>query len=287
MTQETSLAGPILCPVDFSELSAEALEMATLIGTRCSCAVKALHAQWFEVPPYLTPGQVEQIREQLRHSLDAARTALQGFVAGRTEGTAPELLVEEGNPVDVILRTSRTTGAKLIVMGTHGRTGVRRWTLGSVAEEVLHESNVPVLTLRHTGRTNKLDHVVSAVNDSELSQRALLYAARLAQCVGAKLTVVHVKDGEESRVIGDLCAWISQRNGPACALREITRQGNAGEQILTLLEELHADLLVIGNRHKAFFDRTMVGATTAHLVRHAPSAILTVPGGAGRNAGRG
>ncbi len=44
------LSGPILCPVDFSELSASALRLATLIGTRCSCPVTALHAQWFEVP---------------------------------------------------------------------------------------------------------------------------------------------------------------------------------------------------------------------------------------------
>jgi hypothetical protein len=66
----TPLFGPILCPLDFSELSASALRLAALIGSRCSCPVTALHALWFEVPPYLIANQTEQIEAQLRDSLE-------------------------------------------------------------------------------------------------------------------------------------------------------------------------------------------------------------------------
>lgn len=78
---DTSFPGPVLCPVDFSELSASALPLASLIGNHCSCTVTALHAQWFELPPYLTPGQTEQMETQRRKAFKEARSALRRFVS--------------------------------------------------------------------------------------------------------------------------------------------------------------------------------------------------------------
>jgi|SRR5579863_6919794 len=206
---ETPLSGPVLCPVDFSELSASALRLAARIGNHCSFAVTALHAHRFDVPPYLTPSQTEQIESQLRNALEEARSALQRFVNETVEDHAPAVRVEEGDPREVILRVAKASSSSLIVMGTHGRTGVRRLTIGSAAEQVLHTSSVPVLTIRQAARASQISGIVCAVNDSEVSRTALTNAAKLAQSLGAHLTLIHVLESDNRRVIPDLCAWIA------------------------------------------------------------------------------
>ena len=272
------LSGPILCPVDFSELSGRALRLATLIGSRCSCPVTALHAQWLEVPPYLTSSQSEEIEAQLRDALEQARSALRGFVSDTVADNAMAIRVEEGDPSEVILRVADSIGSSLIVIGTHGRSGIRRLTLGSVAEQVLHGSNSPVLTIRLKGQPKSISKMVCAVNDSDASRRALIYAAKLAQCLSARLTVTHVLEGTNQHSISDLCAWIAQRDRLDCEIQEVTRHGLAAEEIIRLVGELDAGLLVIGAQHKLLLDQTVIGSTTSHLVQ-APCAVLTVAGG--------
>ena len=186
----TPASGPILCPVDFSELSASALHSAVLIGSRCSRPVTALYAQWFEVPPYLTASRSEQIREQLRDSLEDARIALRRFVSEATADSGVAIRVEEGDPREAILRVADSTGSGLIVMGTHGRGGVARLALGSVAERVMHSRGIPVLTTRSTDRVESISRIVCAVNDSEVSRNALTHAAGLARCLAVRLIVI-------------------------------------------------------------------------------------------------
>lgn len=280
----TPLSGSILCPVDFSEISASALRLAALIGSRCLCPVTALHAQWFEVPPYLTVGHAEQIQAQLRDSLEEARFALLRFVRETVGDDALAIHVEEGDPREAILRVAHSIGSGLIVMGTHGRTGIRRLTLGSVAEQVVHSSSIPVLTIRPADHAESISKIACAVNDSEVSRKALMYAAKLAQCLGARLTVTHVLEGENERSISDLCAWIAQRDHPDCEIQEVIGHGHAAEEISRLVGELEAGLLVIGAEHKLFLDQTVIGTTTTHLLRHAPCAVLTVAGGTTQDA---
>lgn len=271
--------GPILCPVDFSEISASALRLATLIGGRCSRPVTALHAQWFDVPPYLTASRSEQIREQLRDSLEDARLALRRFVAETVQDGAVAIRVEEGDPREAILRVAGSAGFALIVMGTRGREGVARLTLGSVAERVMHTSRIPVLTVRSTHPVGSISRIVCAVNDSEVSRNALAQAAELARCLAARLIVVHVLQEGSARAIPDLCEWIGRRERPDCEIQEITKHGHPPGEIVRLIGELDAELLVIGAEHRLFLDKSVIGDTTSHLVRHAPCAVLTVMGG--------
>jgi nucleotide-binding universal stress UspA family protein len=64
--------------------------------------------------------------------------------------------------------------------------------------------------------------------------------------------------------------------GSHCTIRELTREGEAAEEIVSLAKETPCDLLVIGARHRRFFDSTVLGSTTARVVRHAPCPVLTV-----------
>jgi nucleotide-binding universal stress UspA family protein len=165
--------------------------------------------------------------------------------------------------------------ADLIVMGTHGRTGFNRWMLGSVAERVLRESPVPVLTVRSAPR-EPIHQILCPVHDTELSRRALGVAAGIGACFDASLTVLHVHEPAGNKPVRDLCSWIPAEERARCAIRELVLHGDAGEEIVRLATEEPCDMVVLGASRRRFFEGMVLGTTTLRTVRHAPCPVLTV-----------
>ena len=107
-----------------------------------------------------------------------------------------QLLNDHGNPVEEILRTAAAIAADVVVMGSHGRTGLQRLLLGSVSERVIRRAMVPVLTVplgwskdEEGGIT--LANVLCAVDFSEPSKQALDLASAIAAGARARLLLVH------------------------------------------------------------------------------------------------
>jgi nucleotide-binding universal stress UspA family protein len=271
----------ILSPVDFSDLSADALRYASLLARCGSARLVVAYAQSFSPPPYFTEGQVGELERQFHDAFQGAEAALRRFVDAELDAeaaSAAEVRIVEAMPVDGILRLTRDIKADLIVMGTHGRSGVNRLMLGSVAERILRESEIPVLTVR--GDTEAAmtppKAILCPVNNTSAAREALSMAAHLARCFGGNLVAVHVKEDRAGQGISDLCAWVPDEIRSHCTIRELTREGDAAEEIVSLAKETPCDLLVIGARHRRFFDSTVLGSTTARVVRHAPCPVLTV-----------
>lgn len=269
----------LLCPVDLSELSAEALRFASVIARRTGARLTALYAESVPMPPYFTESQIENLRRQFAESFAQAERSLRQFVETTLgEGAASvDVRVVEALPVEAILAAAASLGADWIVMGTHGRGGVNRWLLGSVAERVLRESAIPVVTARGGRPAPKtIRRLLCPVNDSSVARRSLEQAASLASAFDAELTVLHVEEEGGRDAIKDLCAWVPQENRSRCQIREVTRRGEPARQILEVAAETGCDLLVLGARHRLFFDSTVIGTTTVRVVRHAPCPVLTV-----------
>jgi nucleotide-binding universal stress UspA family protein len=141
----------ILVPTDFSKSSQNALSYAVAFAQKFGAAVHLLHVvqdlalfipEAMMVAPTGAP-PVEQFHE-------AARAALQRVVSEL--GVADVVIhpeVVEGVPYDTIIRFARERDIDLIVMGTHGHTGLAHFLLGSVSEKVVRRAPCPVLTVRH------------------------------------------------------------------------------------------------------------------------------------------
>lgn len=127
----------ILCPIDFSRVSIEAIRLATELAEDNGASVHLLCV----VPPEKPEARADL--EKLAHeSLRAiARKWLEGKVAY-------EITVKSGRPAAAILKAAGDVGADLVVMATRGRTGRERVRLGSVTEEVVRRSTRPVMTVR-------------------------------------------------------------------------------------------------------------------------------------------
>jgi len=140
----------ILVPIDGSETSMIAMKEAIKLGKALNSkitVVQVMALDPFIADAYVKTGQTNELIERTRtYLLDILEQAKQQF---SNEGITVETKLLEGFVVhEEIIQAARDLNADLIVMGSHGRTGVRKLVLGSVAQKVLGESYIPVLIVR-------------------------------------------------------------------------------------------------------------------------------------------
>jgi nucleotide-binding universal stress UspA family protein len=137
----------ILCPSDFSETSSAALDMAIELARRFDAVVTLFHTH--QVPSYVFPDGMLPVTPQVLQDLERSIVAELTRLASRCEaaGVAVRIAHRIGVPYSEIIRYADETQADLIVMGTHGRTGLRHALLGSTAEKVVRRAPCPVLTV--------------------------------------------------------------------------------------------------------------------------------------------
>jgi universal stress protein A len=142
----------ILVPIDFSESSAGALEYALVLAQKFEAKLILLHVVEPAVYPenyLMTPATLDEANQ---NSLVAGRERLAVFRQRATaQGLPVEALVRMGRAQSEIPDTAKATGTDLIVMGTHGHSGIKHVLLGGTAERVVRQSPCPVLTVRHPG----------------------------------------------------------------------------------------------------------------------------------------
>jgi nucleotide-binding universal stress UspA family protein len=135
----------ILAPVDFSECSQSAFQMARALARDYRAHLIVLHVPM--PPPFVTPGELEKALQRP----DGYRGALEDNLRRLYTQDPPavvEYRVQDGNPAAEILGVAEEARCDLIVMGTHGRGGLGRMLLGSVAGAVMRKAPCPVLTVK-------------------------------------------------------------------------------------------------------------------------------------------
>jgi universal stress protein A len=136
----------ILCPEDFDNGSVQAVEEARALARSSDGKLYLLHV--IQINPLATEGFA--LAELFESQEKYAREQIEQITRERMAGVECEVVIERGNPADVILALEKTLAPDLVVMATHGRRGLTRLILGSVAERVVRESITPVLTVRPT-----------------------------------------------------------------------------------------------------------------------------------------
>lgn len=134
----------LVVATDLGEPSARALAWARAIHERHGTAVRLLHAEHLELPPYFRVEQASRLLGELRRERDAGARYLADAAAGAL-GFRPQVTIVEAHPVDAILEAGRH--ADLVVMASHGRRGLARLWAGSVTERVIAETRGPVLVI--------------------------------------------------------------------------------------------------------------------------------------------
>lgn len=132
----------ILCPIDFSEYNHSANAYASTLASTTGARIIYLHAflpDHFENPP--AHFDAEKTEKQLTQKMEE-------FIKPDAEEIACSYVVENGLPAERIVAYANSNNVDLIVIGTHGRTGLRRLLMGSVAEAVVRRAECPVLAIK-------------------------------------------------------------------------------------------------------------------------------------------
>lgn len=285
----------ILVPTDFSETANHAVEQALELAIRSRAKLHLFHV----VEP-----KVESWSGGVAGSL---RDYLQGLERDAEQSLALKVEVLRGNEVDVrystaseltpfegISRKVEEIRPELVVMGTHGRTGLDRLVMGSVAERVLRHVSVNVLTLNAkcpvVRAARAFERILVPVDFSEFSKRALL-AAQALRAEGGHIRVAHVVaspihpsfyagginrlfqiDPEmPQRIRTNLESWL----GKARAEIEV-REGDVFAELMDVAEEDGAQLIVMGTRGLTGLDHLLMGSVTEKVVRRSEIPVLTV-----------
>lgn len=291
----------ILCPVDLSDTSLRALQHAAALAGWYDALLTALyvdtalpieHADFAFAPAQVletngSSGALEQVR----------------MFAGRAAPvTNVGVAVEASTHVEgAILEAARALPADLIVMGSHGRSGVPRLFLGSVAERVLRAAPCPVMVVPpHDAvepSTVSFKHIVCPVDFSESSLAALTWALSLAGESDAQLSLLHVIEvppelrvsavvsepdvdqlhaAVEADTLTRLRSLIPVHASEYCSVETATAAGAAGHAILEFAARRRADLIVMGAQGQGAVERWIFGSKTRDVVCGATCPVLTV-----------
>ena len=273
----------ILCPLDLSTASPKVLRWASLLAASYNARLQILHAEWVEYPRYFLPSQAGELAAAAERTRSAIDEDLKKLVNETIFAETPyEVTILEGHPAERILEYAEQHRPDLMVMGSHGRSGLARMRLGSVAENVVQQTSIPTLVVRAPGGKpppRKISSILCPVTFDEHADQGILISAALAFTTGAHLIVMHVEEGGLSTDVNakQLCGLVSTNVKGHCQVIEVIRQGNAAEQILLVAREHDVDIIALTAKHRRFLDFTVIGNTTEKVMRHADSAVLVLP----------
>jgi nucleotide-binding universal stress UspA family protein len=282
----------ILCPVDFSMGSQHALAAAVRLASERDAELVVFHS-WY-LPPTVFAGELPFAPDLVQQLSDDAQRGLADVVADAVKLGARRVSSKLGHgaPWQQIVDAAVADPAfDLIVIGSHGRTGLTHVLLGSVAEAVVRHAPCPVLTVRGDGGTRPFSHVLCPVDFSPWSRAAVDLAGELAQPGGAGITLLHVLElpvsaGElrpleryrdlDRRATELLERWAKELTAKlGLPVRQQLRSGYAGAQVLSAVRaDPSIDLVVMGSRGRTGIARLVLGSVAEKIVRHAHCPVL-------------
>jgi nucleotide-binding universal stress UspA family protein len=287
----------ILVPTDGSEYADHATEHALSLAERFDATVHALRVVDIAMlaGPFNAGGVdtafVDRVRKQAR--TDIERVENRWGVPDRFRGE-----VRDGTPSTTILSYVDEHDIDLVGMGTHGRTGLRRFVLGSVTEHVLRASSVPVLAARgDEGEPRALPYedILVPTDGSRCAVGAVDHALAIADACGATIHAVTVVDTRPPRAtpggavpseylerikadgteaVSDVTA---RAESAGVAVRSETLEGRPSERLLAYAEGKEIGLTVMGTHGRSGLQRFLLGSTTERLVRESSFPVMAVP----------
>ena len=312
VTAERKAAGPssaiavknVLFATDFSASSEAALPYAAAICRHFGSTLHLAHVL-SETSMLLTTGGVDYVSMGTIYE-DAQSEAKEKLheIATRLEGIPLRSYVRHGQVWRNLSGIIEDNEVDMIVLGTHGRTGLGKLLLGSVAEDILRHASCPVLTVgpKVSGRAKlpafpqrghdvaplelELERIVAATDFAPSAARIVDRAVKLAEEFRARLTLVHVivdytQLGSRPGPIEEGVARLQALIPPDAALQypaeTVLEFGSPAEQILKIAAERDADIIVLGARSARDIGSTHLPWSSAHhVIAQAHCPVLTI-----------
>lgn len=285
----------ILVPTDFSAPADHALDFARRLAVVFKAEIHLVHVR------ILLEGrqQNQELHRELERLDEQHDLETEEVLARRAEVADVAVhahLVRGLSVSESLLESAAELGSDLIVMGTHGRRGLRHLLLGSVAEEIVRSSPVPVVTVREGANTEERSagSILVSHDFSERSLSAVAVAREWARALGSEVHLVHVVEPvvypefyavdvmpdevlhriEERSVEAMKAAAAEQLEGVSHSIEVVT--GRAVDSILDVADPEEHDLVIMGTRGLSGLQHLLLGSVAEGVVRRSKIPVLTV-----------
>jgi nucleotide-binding universal stress UspA family protein len=296
----------ILVPVDFSEMSIQAIKTANRLARRFAGSIHLVHVRQFDCAGFAAPAPPMVPFSLMTYEQEGEKGVLKKLNAlARENGVSSATCqVLSGGPAfDEICRFGQKIPADLIVMPTHGRTGLKHVFLGSTAERIVQHSPCPVLVTRRNALQAKngtrftISTILVPVDFSDCSREGLQYAIGFANEFGARIILLHATYlgyiySSEGTAIYDIPALQkAARKNAERHMRQFVRTVNCGGvrfetaftdaspvlDICSFAKEHDVDLIITSTHGLTGLKHVLIGSVAEQVVRRAPCSVLVVP----------
>ena len=304
----------ILTPLDGSQLSEQALPYARSLAVGLSLPVTLLHAIEPEVttiPQMLNPSlHIEEMSaHRLRHAADYTNPVAASL---RNHGLEVAIELPQAEPAAAIVDEASKDSSTLIIMSSHGRSGLARWWMGSVADKVLHLTGNPLLVIRSSSQAGappqtSFDRLTVPVDGSDLAEQILPHVGYLSSAMGLAVDLVRVNpsrdeyyrslsvgpaegthmapsyeeyiesvDGTSEAYLSGLKDRLSQQGVASVETRLL--HGPAAEAIADLSAATPNNLVAMTTHGRSGVRRLMLGSVAERVVRQSGDPVLLIRG---------
>ncbi len=297
----------ILVPLDGSTFSEHALPMAYSIAQRAAANVHLVrvHEPLASLVPVMAgPEPGPELEQWNRGQAEAESLYLRGLADTATREVRVSARLLHGIAVDALEVDAQRIGADLVVMTTHGRGGIARAWLGSVADELVRRLKLPVLLVRPTVDAPRpcgeacFHRILVPLDGSLLAETVLEPAVEFARLMGARLTLLQVlpppyffDSTEATYAVPKSAGAIRMRDDAAAYLGRIVgelsgRGVQASSQVLVdsrpahaiarFAQDQHVDLVTLATHGRGGATRLLLGSVADKVVRTAPVPVLVL-----------
>jgi nucleotide-binding universal stress UspA family protein len=274
----------ILVPTDFSEISFGALEYAAFLAKKFNSKITLLHV--YEMFDQIgNKQQIMSYRELLEKGIEDKMKEISSQNKSLW-GVKIETKIVEGKTYKLIEKVAKEVGADLVVMGTHGSSSlknVEKFVLGSNAYRTVHESTVPVLTIRKGMKTPDCKNILLPLDVSKHTSEKVDYAVELAKILGAKIHLLAVTE-----MIDEFVADISKLNEllKETELRlqkekipytnKMFRNSTLSKTVFSHAKKMNCDLIMIMSRNDSMFGEFLVPAADRVVIGESEIPVLSL-----------
>lgn len=281
----------ILVPIDFSERSQKALKVANKFAKLFDGTVTPFysHLPISELDePYALglSSKMYQNFENLEEKLVSRAKEVAESLVDKSRLQDPAVVL--GNPAEGIIDASEEYD--YIIMSSHGRTGFSRFLLGSVAEKVVRLAHTPVMVVENESDVDNFDKILVTTDFSDNAAEAYPYAIDIAEKSGGTVELLHVLSFEQ---FDEDEKDLSLRKIREERLKLLEKEhfgrinGNVSNQVIVSKDSVHEaifnhvenndyDLIVMATVGRTGINYLMMGSTTANVIRHVKTAVLSV-----------
>ena len=269
----------ILIPTDFSVLSESALKVSIAIAKRQNAQVTLLHV--VDLLPYLLPTEVllsssKEVLSRKEEELKELSEKIQ-----KDTGVKAVVKVLEGTPSDIICKLAYEENISLIVMGTHGVSGLREFFIGSEAFRVLKNATCPVLTIPGDWQKTDFEKVLFPVRLKPGTLDTYFYARPIVEKNNSELFLLGLYDQKKDMVEEEISMSINKvkqqlDNDKVVFKSEISQSKDYPAKIIEMAKLYEADLIILTANLDHDFKAYFVGPFVQQVVNHSRLPVLSI-----------